>query len=481
MQSVEVRRLFRAIRPVFFTLVAVPLLLSYSFGGNATVTVSGTQWGTSTTYLGANEGSSNFNIADLTDLGINTYRMYGGMSRWEWQDDSSVYGSPSIDQIKANPGVINWAWWDNVMTNPPGGSDYCWNGVACTGVPPVNARTIFQSLNNNKIKPIVVLRNRDNNGNPTWSPNPPKTQADWNEWWEHVFATVYWLNVRNTYIVDDFEVHNEPDKSSQGWGGTETDYEEFVRQTSDAIKYVYSTYLPGRTPHIYAPVTASCCSWADSVMRDVGPTYFDSLDFHDYQSNSLGEVETLRSYMNTDGFGGAPVWISEHGSWHQNSYDSVTNGNSMILANWIRGSSPGQDHVDGFALFSLYDWGSGYTSGAIHGNYPTENKTPGYYAMRMAARALVGGRPTYQVTSSNSNLVTVATKDAAGAVYLIVCNTGSPAVTVTADLSALITTGTGTQWEYSSSYLDTVVANPVLSNGKVTFTVQANGSELLKF
>ncbi|NJM63444.1 MAG: hypothetical protein HC849_30005, partial [Oscillatoriales cyanobacterium RU_3_3] len=27
----------------------------------------------------------------------------------------------------------------------------------------------------------------------------PRTEADWNEWWEHVFATVYWLNVRNDY------------------------------------------------------------------------------------------------------------------------------------------------------------------------------------------------------------------------------------------------------------------------------------------
>src|SRR5215469_16435162 len=63
------------------------------------VVVSNVQWGLSTCYIGAVEGSSGFNITDLKDLGINTYHIYGGMPRWETQDDSGVYGSPSIDQI----------------------------------------------------------------------------------------------------------------------------------------------------------------------------------------------------------------------------------------------------------------------------------------------------------------------------------------------------------------------------------------------
>jgi hypothetical protein len=81
-----------------------------------TVVVSGSQIGVSPPYIGATEGNVRFDVADLQDAGINTYRIYGGMCRWEWQNDSSTYGSPTIDQIKANPGVINWTWWDNAMT-----------------------------------------------------------------------------------------------------------------------------------------------------------------------------------------------------------------------------------------------------------------------------------------------------------------------------------------------------------------------------
>src|SRR6266699_5179619 len=155
------------------------------------ITVNGQQWGNSTCYIGATEGSSRFNIADLEDLGINTYHIYGGMSRWEAQDDSSVYGSPTIAQIKANPNAINWKQWDTVMTNPTGGSDYSWEPTPRWQG---NARTLFSELNAAHIRIVLTLRNRDDQHNPSWSPDTLRTTTDWTEWWEPVFATIYWLD-----------------------------------------------------------------------------------------------------------------------------------------------------------------------------------------------------------------------------------------------------------------------------------------------
>ena len=185
-----------------------------------TIKISGTAAGVSTRYIGAVEGNINFDIKDLQDLGINTYRIYGGMSRWEPEDDDGKYGWPEIAQIKANPNMINWAHWDKMMTEPPNGSDYWWSGKPGT-VWEGNARTIFSSLKQAKIRPVVSIRNVDNSWKPSWDLqlNPPRNQEDWNEWWEQVFATVYWLNVRNDYRVDDWEIHNEPDHRAQGWGG----------------------------------------------------------------------------------------------------------------------------------------------------------------------------------------------------------------------------------------------------------------------
>ena len=85
------------------------------------------------------------------------------------------------------------------MTHPPHGSDYWWSGQ--DHVWQGNARTIFRALQAAGIRPVLTLRNVENYGHPAWAQrlNPPRSPEDWNEWWEHVFATVYWLNVRNDY------------------------------------------------------------------------------------------------------------------------------------------------------------------------------------------------------------------------------------------------------------------------------------------
>jgi hypothetical protein len=43
-------------------------------GRSRKVSVSGTQWGVSTAHIGATEGNVRFDVADLQDAGINTYR-----------------------------------------------------------------------------------------------------------------------------------------------------------------------------------------------------------------------------------------------------------------------------------------------------------------------------------------------------------------------------------------------------------------------
>jgi hypothetical protein len=448
-----------------------------------TVTVSGTQWGTSSCYIGATEGNVRFNIQDLVAAGINTYRVYGGMSRWEAQDDDGVYGSPTIPQIKANPAVINWAWWDNVMTSPSNGSDYWWSGT-----PPSiwqgNARTILSGLQSAGIKVVLTLRNVDNNDNPAWAQqlNPPVDQNGWNEWWEHVFATVYWLDVRNNYNVTDFEVHNEPNNSGQGWGGTEAQYFQLVQQTKDAIDYVFTTYLPGKAYHVYAPVTTGGSSWPNDALQQVGSS-FDSLDIHDYNSDVRSYVESAHGWLNADGYPNDPVWLSEWATY-RGGYQNASKGVSLVLKNLVYMSYPGNDYVYGSHLFTFYDW-AGFSGGFqnFQGLVAADGtRTSSFYALQMATRALIGCRPTYQSTTSSSNLLAITTKDAAGHYYLLVLNLSSnTSYSVNADLSKLLTTGTGTEWQYDATHNDTVVGSPALSGGHVTVTIPGSAAVLLQF
>ena len=132
----------------------------------------------------------------------------------------------------------------------------------------------------------------------------------WGRQWGHVFATVYWLNVRNDYRVDDFEVHNEPNNRGQGWGGTEADYFELVRYTHDAIDSVFSTYLPGRAHHVYAPVTSGVSSWPLDALQQV-PAFFDSVDVHSYSSDITDYVRMVHAWMESTSHASYPLWLSE--------------------------------------------------------------------------------------------------------------------------------------------------------------------------
>lgn len=444
-----------------------------------TITVSGTQWGLTTANIGVTEGNVDFNINDFIDCGVNTYRIYGGMSRWEAQDDDGVFGSPSIAEIKANPAIVNWTWWDNVMTNPPDGSDYWWSGTPGTtwlG----NARTIFSDLKTAGVKVVLTIRNVDNNTKPDWAEawNPPTTTADWNEWWEHCFATVYWLNVRNDYRVDDFEVHNEPNNAGQGYNGTLTDYYEMVRQMSDAIRYVYATYLPGRTPRIYAAVGST--EWLGGCLQNV-PSYFDGGDFHTYSGDITSSTQTCHNLMNQYGCGSYPLCLSEWCSY-RTDYNTASFCVNNMIKNIIRGCRPGNDHIDISHLFTFYEW-DGFTGGFQNftGLINNDGKHLGYYGMRNVCRALQGGRAMFQSTCSNTNMMAMTTRDDAGNIYLIAINTGAGTLNVTANLSALISSGTGTMWLFDATHNDVVTGSPALSSGLVTFSIPGNASVVLKF
>jgi hypothetical protein len=439
------------------------------------VVVDSVQWGHSTCNIGAVEGSSGFNMTDLKDLGINTYHIYGGMPRWEAQNDSRIYGSPSIGQIKANPDVINWSWWESIMTHPPEGSDYWWTntGALWQG----NARSLFSSLKAAHIRPIVTLRNRDNQQNPSWAPNPPKTQADWNEWWEHVFATVYWLNVRNNYDVNDFEIANEPNLPSQGWAGTQSQYVQFLQNTENAIHSVYTTYLPGRTYHFYAPATSTGSDWPYTLLQQSAAS-FDSLDIHDYDADISTNVRQAHSWLNALGLAKDPLWITEWGSYGTDEkYSSVPMGLSLIN-NLMRGSRPGDDYVYGNHLFALYDYGP-TPFGLISSD---GTRRVDYYAVRLAIRALQGCRPTYQSRTPDSNLLAITTKQANNGTFFLVTNKDTQkSDPITVDLSALITQGKGTIWQFDANHSDEIVGSAKMSNGQMKLTVPAMGALLVKF
>ncbi len=227
----------------------------------ATITVSSAQWGQSTYYIGAGDGfvpDQKASFAEIKDLGLNTMRVSGQASNWEPVDDSPVYGKPSIDQIKADPNSIKWSVWDaHLASNWIGG---------------MSGSEYFKTLKDMGIRSVIKFT-LDHDGAGTFMANPPITDADKNEWWKYVFAIAYWLNVRNDYQVNDYEVFNEPDAIPRFWHGTKDQFFDFMRLTHDAIDYVYKKYLPGRTYHVLAPTPTWTNDWISDALAKVPDTF----------------------------------------------------------------------------------------------------------------------------------------------------------------------------------------------------------------
>ncbi|MCU0574058.1 MAG: hypothetical protein MUC41_13835 [Syntrophobacteraceae bacterium] len=270
-----------------------------------TLTVAGSSDGVTERSIGATEGCADFNIDDLTDIGLRNYRIWLGMSRLEPEDDDGVYGFPMIDEIKKraredlsrDPDIINWGAWDHQLRRT---DSYHWSS-GCSPSATVSLLDMLTALRDKQIVAVVTLRNVDDNGEPAWATqlNPPKTPEGWSEWWEHVFATVYWLKVKNGLEVHDWQVHNEPDSGvKQGWGGTFADYTEFVRKTRDAIQFVYDTYpyLAGKTFRLYAPVTTGVNSWVEqSILQN--DHVIDVVDWHNYSSSHYAGAVQVNEWI----------------------------------------------------------------------------------------------------------------------------------------------------------------------------------------
>ncbi len=240
---------------------------------------------------------------------------------------------------------------------------------------------------------------------------------------------------------------------------------------------MYTNYLPGRTYHLYSPATETDSDWPYAISQQSASS-FDSMDIHNYNSDISVYVKQVHHWLNSLGLAQYPVWTTEWGSYGtDDKYSSVPMGVSLIN-NLIRGSWPGDAYVYGSHLFALYDYGT-TPFGLISSD---GTRRVDYYAVRLAIRALQGCRPTYQSTVHDSHLLAITTKQAEDGTFFLVTNQDSRKEnTITVDLSALITQGTGIIWQFDAHHSDQVVGSATINKGQMTLTVPAMGALLVKF
>jgi len=457
---------------------------------DVTITVADSVLGRTTSYIGATEAYV-FDIDDLLDLGVNTYRMWTKMAELEWWDDDdavwgdygeTMIGTPSIQSIRDDAAndftnTVPWTWWDDQF----GGMYYRWADPADPGVEYSRAEVIDQCISSG-ITPLLVLRNKDDTNNPPWAPDPdPLTEEDLNEWWEHCFAAAYWLNVRNDYEVTRFQVLNEPDRYGQGWlenNGTKEEYVTLMEYAYDAVKYAND--FTGTGTVIHGPVVAGFESdYVEYSLSNADSGLVDRLhvaDYHTYGDDPAESISHIRHDIDTFNPDGViePVWVSEWGAlWA--TYDTISR--ALLTADQLMTFSA--MGVQGVTIFNMYDWWTGADHALIR-RFPdgTWARTETYYAYRLMIRGLIGAKDIMEHMVAGGPGRVMVTRDPEY-VNLVVKNGGG---LIAADLSPIFgqANRVGTLYEYSAVHKDAALCSPVLSNGRIRFSTPAEGLTLVR-
>ena len=468
------RHLFCRFSTSLFVLGGLVLLLVHtSHAKTYTVTVTGTSDGITEQSIGATEGCTRFVIDELVEAGLRNYRLWAGMSRLEPVDDDERihgYGKPTIAEIKADPNIINWSAWDTQFHRPA--YEFSPN---CVPVVQTSLYQMLAALQGKKIRAVVTLRNVDDRGQPAWAArlNPPRTTDDWNEWWAHVFATVYWVNVLHDLEVHDWQVLNEPDSGrGQGWAGTLQDYLVFTQVTHDAIQQAYS-YLEDLDPRpifrLYAPVAKSMNTWVEESLRENG-TLIDGIDWHQYGTEHYESAVQAWAWSARYEQSGIPrqLYISEWGSYRSAYGFAHALTYAKLLIDHSRDTA---GHVNGSAIFPWYDWQT--LKGVIGAN---GTKTPTFYALRLMIRGLQGGKTRYPVghdIPSQANISPIAAVDETShTLYVEVLNQSRQGHTMVVDLSAHTPPGpTATLRQFADGSYDVEQGTVVIKAGRVTFNL----------
>lgn len=421
------------------------------------------RWGVTTRFIGANEGNDLFRIGDLKECGINTWRIYGDRARFEPAGGDGGYGARSIEEIRKDPRVVPWKKWDRRMgSTGPENARVSW-------------REVFRDLKEASIRPVVSLRNRGTIWTPDRGPVPGGDGAreeDWSGWWEYVFSFVYWLNVRNDFGVDDFEVPNEPrEPGGRGWIGTVEEYLEVVRRTRDAIDHVYTAWLPGRTCRLYAPGTGG--DWAREALDKAGDR-LDGISVHLYGSDFPDrDVPSLHVLVKGAGREDCPIWNTEWGT-RDRSYEDVDVALD-VLASMILGCRPGRYYLHGSHLWRFYDWDG--RGGIVHAD---REPSLTYHAFRMGVRALQGGRPTHETRAFSPHLVAITTS-AGGGYDLLVVNPSAFPHQIEADVSALVDRAAVRVLLFNKGSLGAEVPAGHVSDGKCRLVVPEKSAIQARF
>ncbi len=466
-------------------LVGAPPVAVHPSEHAATVVVHDQVVGRSPQFIGANPGltiAPNWE-AWVRDSRMNAAREWANMEEIEPGNEDGVYGDGVGDDSAFQ--VARAA----VLASPEDNAYIRWSGFHFQEVD--RRLGAYDRLG---ITPVVVIRNSGSGSTrqanvPAWMANVPTTPEDTWEWWEYAFAVAY--HTAREHGVTRFEIHSEPDRSVQGFGGRVDDYVRLLSWGADAAREGVRVALAARGGDagqavIYAPGLAEPTARRGGYLQQVltsAASDVDVIDYHQYSLPWNGEYADLATRVSAIAEAAAaprPLFVSEYNISRSGEHGDVDEpADALALAEAQRQLA--QAGVEGMLLYrfnfpaefrNLSVIRSGTGSGRA-----LVDQTFGYQIFKQATVALAGAKDVLALDATGS-ATWLATRDD-GHVYVLGISRDDTPLPVDLDLGELGVDGNDAMLRVAAvDHPNNLVDRPVIQAGHVSF-VQPPASAIM--
>jgi hypothetical protein len=386
----------------------------------ATVTVCNIKQGITIKYAGVNDQNEvpALSAPNLALAGINVVRDFGNYIR-----TGTPFEGLTIDQVKANPDVIDWTAAGNYF----GSKKRDWLTWA------KNTQGIF-------LYGLLWARNKQAvsscaSGEMTFRVG---NADDENLMWVIVFGYAYWANVKNGLAATHLELSNEPDNCG-GNGTTQVNQagqNRIIQLGKDAMTYVNQTsgkVSPPLPAVIVGPgVLTESTGWVSSALSDTATrAALDAVSWHTYwDQHWFQQVQDSAWDVNNRTGGTKKQWITEWGQWwYAQGYSDATvvHGMSAVIPKM------GLWNIEVNMPWALTQEGT-LTNGLVQAG----TKTRLFWEIKMLNRALLSEKDYLETSFTNVQGDTnyaYATQDATD-LYVILMNNGG-AATLAVDVTQI--------------------------------------------
>jgi hypothetical protein len=351
----------------------------------------------------------------LADSGFNAVRIWASFGRLLTPDSSA--GTSIQDQAgferaraavlaapRANP-YLNWPGYDAAFATPKteGSNQYALDFA----VGDARAHGFEVVLN------VTPVRSESRSGE-LW----PATWAERWAWWAHCFVLAYHLDIERHLAVHYFELDNEPEQRLAGRADAAGDILRALELGADAVRAAAGLDGAQSEVQILGPVSERPDSPLLPYLLAAAPRTVDVLDYHrssgdpDFHAAGVLGVRRLEE-LQPDALP-RPIFVTEWGTVagrDEPTQDKALPKVGLLDARIARAYAlSGADGIFQFKFQRTGGTNRGLVTVSDNADHAIGGPVKGYFAHRMLARAIAGGRDILQTTEPGWPLEPLATR-----------------------------------------------------------------------